>query len=66
MKFFAKMESDLLKKYGHLRKILERSGPYDTENFSPSPDKLSFLKNDCRILVIGKSKSEVYKKDFII
>lgn len=48
------MEIDSLKKFGYLRKILERSGPYDTENFSPSPDTLAFLKNDCRILVIGE------------
>lgn len=48
------MEIDSLKKYGHLRKILERSGPFDTENFTPSPDNLAFLRNDCRILVIGE------------
>jgi NEDD8-activating enzyme E1 len=42
------------KKWGHLRKILERSGPFDTENFSPSPDILEFLMNDCKILVIGE------------
>lgn len=42
------------KRWGHLRKILERSGPFDTENFTPSPDNLTFLMNDCKILVIGK------------
>lgn len=43
-----------LKKWGHLRKILERAGPYDTENFTASPDNLEFLMNSCKILVIGK------------
>lgn len=42
------------KKWGHLRKILERNGPFDTENFAPSPDNLAFLMSDCKILVIGK------------
>lgn len=42
------------KKWGHLRKILERSGPFDTENFEPSKDILEFLMTDCKILVIGK------------
>lgn len=42
------------KKWGHLRKILERSGPFDTENFTPSPEILEFLMSDCKILVIGE------------
>lgn len=41
------------KKWGHLRKILERSGAFDTEGFAPSPDNLAFLMSDCKILVIG-------------
>lgn len=44
------------KKWGHLRKILERSGPFDTENFAPSKDTLEFLMTDCKILVIGITK----------
>lgn len=43
------------KKWGHLRKILERSGPFDTENFEASTNNLEFLMNDCKILVIGKT-----------
>lgn len=42
----------LSKKWGHLRKILERSGPFCHPNFSASPDNLKFL-NSCKILVIG-------------
>lgn len=45
------------KKWGHLRKILGRSGPFDTENFTPSPDVLDFLMNDCKVLVIGEKKN---------
>lgn len=46
------------KKWGHLRKILERSGPFDTENFAPSSDNLAFLMSDCKILVIGNKKKQ--------
>lgn len=59
-----------LKKWGHLRKILERAGPYDTENFTASPDNLEFLMNSCKILVIGKflkcpnSKQTILYGDF--
>jgi ubiquitin-activating enzyme E1 C len=42
------------KKWNYLKKILERSGPFDTEMFTPSSDTLEFLQNTCKILVIGK------------
>lgn len=48
------------KKWGHLRKILERNGPFDTENFEASPSNLEFLMIDCKILVIGE-KNFIYK-----
>lgn len=41
------------KRWGNLRKILERTGPYNTENFNASPDTLEFLMNTASILVIG-------------
>lgn len=44
----------LNKKWGYLRKILERSGPFDTNDFTPSPDILEFLNSTCKVLVIGK------------
>jgi len=47
------MEDHQSKKWGHLRKILERSGPFDTANFAPSKDNLEFLMTNCKILVIG-------------
>lgn len=49
------MESENLgKKWNYLKKILERSGPFDTEIFMPSSDSLEFLHTTCKILVIGK------------
>ena len=51
------------KKWGHLKKILERSGPFDTENFTASPDNLEFLMTDCKILVIGKTLFFSYFND---
>jgi hypothetical protein len=50
-----KMENDnLSKKWGYLRKILERSGPFDSESFTPSTEILEFLNNTCKVLIIGK------------
>lgn len=37
----------------HLRKILERSGPFCRPDFEPTPETLRFLMQDCKILVIG-------------
>lgn len=48
------METDnLSKKWLYLRRILERSGPFDSDAFLASPDNLDFLNNTCKILVIG-------------
>lgn len=49
------METDnLSKKWLYLRRILERSGPFDSESFSPSSENLDFLNNICKVLVIGR------------
>ncbi|PSN35307.1 NEDD8-activating enzyme E1 catalytic subunit [Blattella germanica] len=37
----------------HLRKVLERSGPFCHPDFEPSPENLNFLMSSCKILVIG-------------
>jgi len=37
----------------HLRKILERKGPLTPTAFEPSPDRLDFLSETCKLLVIG-------------
>lgn len=42
------------KRWNHLRKILERSGPFCPPNFTASTETLDFLLNTCKILVIGK------------
>lgn len=46
--------ANLNKKWNYLRKILERSGPFQQESFEPSGEILEFLNNTCKILVIGK------------
>ncbi|KAE8738346.1 hypothetical protein FOCC_FOCC016178 [Frankliniella occidentalis] len=40
-------------RWGHLRKVLERSGPFCHPDFEPSTETLNFLMNSCKILVIG-------------
>ncbi|PNF26642.1 NEDD8-activating enzyme E1 catalytic subunit [Cryptotermes secundus] len=37
----------------HLRKVLERTGPFCHPDFEPSPDNLNFLMESCKLLVIG-------------
>ncbi|XP_063981982.1 NEDD8-activating enzyme E1 catalytic subunit [Diachasmimorpha longicaudata] len=41
------------RRWGHLRKVLERSGPFCRPDFEPSPDTLQFLMENCKVLVIG-------------
>lgn len=41
------------KRWVHLRKILERPGPFCTPNFSPSSEGLEFVMKTCKVLVIG-------------
>ncbi|KFB44439.1 hypothetical protein ZHAS_00012224 [Anopheles sinensis] len=51
---FAPQNNDhLSKRWNHLRKILERSGPFCHPNFAASSETLEFLLNTCKILVIG-------------
>lgn len=45
--------NDYSKRWNHLRKILERSGPFCPPNFTASTETLDFLLNTCKILVIG-------------
>ncbi|XP_069687597.1 NEDD8-activating enzyme E1 catalytic subunit [Periplaneta americana] len=44
---------NLQRRWCHLRKVLERSGPFCHPDFEPSPENLSFLMGSCKILVIG-------------
>lgn len=41
------------RRWMHVRKILERSGPFCHPGFTPSVDSLEFLMKTCKILVIG-------------
>jgi ubiquitin-activating enzyme E1 C len=40
-------------RYAHLDKILTRSGPFADEGFTPGAETQSFLREQCKILVIG-------------
>lgn len=41
------------RRWSHLRKVLERSGPFCHPDFDPSPETLGFIMNTCKLLVIG-------------
>ncbi|CAG9772124.1 unnamed protein product [Ceutorhynchus assimilis] len=41
------------KKWTHLRKVLERPGPFSHPEFEPSPDILDFILSTCKILIVG-------------
>nr|XP_039271775.1 NEDD8-activating enzyme E1 catalytic subunit-like isoform X2 [Styela clava] len=45
--------SDYPSRWLHLRKVLERGGPFCHPDFDPCPDTLNFMKANCKILVIG-------------
>jgi hypothetical protein len=47
-------DDHLSKRWGNLRRILERNGPFCHPNFTASPDILEFLMTSCKILVIGE------------
>lgn len=43
----------LSKRWVHVRRILERSGPFCSPDFTPSTEALEFIMSSCKILVIG-------------
>ncbi|XP_005098883.1 NEDD8-activating enzyme E1 catalytic subunit [Aplysia californica] len=47
------MEVEWPGRWNHLKKILERNGPFAHPDFEPSSENLSFVKDVCKILVIG-------------
>ncbi|XP_055883046.1 NEDD8-activating enzyme E1 catalytic subunit-like [Biomphalaria glabrata] len=47
------METEWPGRWDHIQKILLRTGPFAHPSFEPSPEVLSFLKETCKILVIG-------------
>uniref|UniRef100_A0A665U7Z9 NEDD8-activating enzyme E1 catalytic subunit n=2 Tax=Echeneis naucrates TaxID=173247 RepID=A0A665U7Z9_ECHNA len=40
-------------RWNHIKKFLERSGPFTHPDFEPSTESLSFMLETCKILVIG-------------
>ena len=40
-------------RWNHVTKLLERRGPFTHPNFEPSPDMIFFLRQSCKLLVIG-------------
>lgn len=49
----AQQTDHLSKRWIHIRRILERSGPFCSPGFSASPENLEFIMKTCKILVIG-------------
>lgn len=49
----AQQSDHLSKRWIHIRRILERSGPFCSPGFSASPENLEFIMKTCKILVIG-------------
>lgn len=46
-------QDNLQRRWSHLRKVLERSGPFCHPDFEPSPETLNFIMTSFKILVIG-------------
>lgn len=47
------MEQEWTGRWNHVRKFLERTGPFAHPDFEPSTEAISFLQGVCKILVIG-------------
>ena len=39
--------------WSHVRKLLERSGPFSHEKFKPSPELFKKIRDTVKVLVIG-------------
>ncbi|KAL1132836.1 hypothetical protein AAG570_010788 [Ranatra chinensis] len=46
-------QDHLQRRWSHLRKLLERSGPFCHPDFEPSAEILNFVMSSCKVLVIG-------------
>lgn len=47
------LTEEVEERWKDLRCLLERSGPLACPSFTPSPELLDFILEDCRVLVIG-------------
>lgn len=45
--------TDQQRRWLHIRKLLERSGPFCHPDFEPSPEILDFIMESCKILIVG-------------
>ncbi|CAH0702946.1 unnamed protein product [Spodoptera exigua] len=41
------------RRWHHIRKLLERSGPFCHPDFEPSPEILDFIMDSCKVLIVG-------------
>lgn len=46
-------ESIPIERYSHVRKVLERSGPFCHPDFEASTETLGFISEGCRVLIVG-------------
>ncbi|XP_076447611.1 NEDD8-activating enzyme E1 catalytic subunit-like [Babylonia areolata] len=46
-------EKDWPGRWSHVQRLLERTGPFAHPDFEPSPEILEFMKETCKLLVIG-------------
>lgn len=47
------VQESMQKRWCHVRKVLERPGPFSHPEFEPSSEILDFIMSSCKILVIG-------------
>lgn len=47
------MSIDSNYRWTHLRKILERASPFAAADYEPDPEALTFIQDNCKILVVG-------------
>ena len=57
-------------RWSHVRKLLERRGPFSHENMNASPEMFDMIRNNVKVLVIGQfiyfniiSKAKILKKN---
>ncbi|XP_054277704.1 NEDD8-activating enzyme E1 catalytic subunit-like [Macrosteles quadrilineatus] len=53
MEVVSNSPDNMQRRWSHLKKVLERSGPFCHPDFEPSPENLNFIGTSCKLLVIG-------------
>lgn len=49
----AGVKLDMMDTWAHLKRLLERKNPLTNPDYEPSPEMLTFLREQCRVLVVG-------------